>query len=514
MAEHYCPKCGHDKLYNAGKRTETGKQRYQCASCGFRTTTPLSDPSESKAPVSIELPKSRRYLITAAQNATAPHKKFLQSLQQYAKANDAALLVVPFRYHNSALAWSAGNKREDWWAEELHPYLFMQRAELNANLTVLADIKIRPTATTPLSGFDSITGAKSGIIAHPKVELRAIPTPHHRLPKIMATTGAVTKKNYTDSKTGKKGEFHHTYGAAVVELDKDDTFHLRQIIALSDGTFIDLDKRYAPEGVTQAPPAEALILGDTHADFNDPDADKATFGDKGIVATLQPKTLVWHDLLDFFSHSHHHRHLPFVGVAKHRSGMTNVAAEVKRACEFVDKRSPKGTRNVLVPSNHPEAMYRWLNETDWRYDPENAELYLETALALVRSAKMTPNGTDVDDPFLLWARRLMKTVSRTTYLRRGESFTVKGIEVGLHGDIGPHGSRGSARSMSRIGVKSIIGHSHSPAIVEGCYQVGTSSRLQLEYNRASPSAWLHTHCVVYANSKRSLINVVGGKWRV
>jgi hypothetical protein len=59
----------------------------------------------------------------------------------------------------------------------------------------------------------------------------------------------------------------------------------------------------------------------------------------------------------------------------------------------------------------------------------------------------------------------------------------------------------------------VIGHSHSPGIEGGCYQTGTSSRLVLEYSAGSPSGWMNTHCVVYANGKRALLNAVKGKWR-
>ena len=38
------------------------------------------------------------------------------------------------------------------------------------------------------------------------------------LPKMMMTTGSCTVKNYTDSKAGKKGEFHHTLGFVIIEI--------------------------------------------------------------------------------------------------------------------------------------------------------------------------------------------------------------------------------------------------------------------------------------------------------
>jgi len=61
-------------------------------------------------------------------------------------------------------------------------------------------------------------------------------------------------------------------------------------------------------------------------------------------------------------------------------------------------------------------------------------------------------------------------------------------------------------------VKTVIGHSHSPAILDGCYQVGVTGRLNQDYNDL-PSSWMNTHCVIYANGKRSLLHVIEGEWR-
>jgi len=82
----------------------------------------------------------------------------------------------------------------------------------------------------------------------------------------------------------------------------------------------------------------------------------------------------------------------------------------------------------------------------------------------------------------------------------------------MHGDKGPNGSRGAIRGFGRIGVRSIIGHSHTPGVMDGVYQVGTSSRLRLEYS-SGPSSWMHCHCVIYPNGKRSLIWIIDGEWR-
>ena len=59
---------------------------------------------------------------------------------------------------------------------------------------------------------------------------------------------------------------------------------------------------------------------------------------------------------------------------------------------------------------------------------------------------------------------------------------------------------------------SVTGHAHTPEILRGAWQVGTTSKLNLDYTKGSPSSWFQTACLVYPNGSRQLISVVDGKW--
>lgn len=219
---------------------------------------------------------------------------------------------------------------------------------------------------------------------------------------------------------------------------------------------------------------------------------------------------MWHDLLDFFSRSHH---CNAVGnVAKAKTGRDNVREEVERAVNFIVSNTPKKAVSVLVPSNHNEHLGKWINEADWKEEGINAEFYLETALAMVKDATVTDFGIVYPDPFHYWVDKLQPG-HKLRLLSRDVSDVAKGIELSMHGDRGMNGSRGSLLGLSKIGVKSIIGHSHSPGIRDGCYQVGTSSVLRRDWN-GGPSSWMNTHALVYPNGKRSLINIINGEWRL
>jgi hypothetical protein len=512
-------------MLSAGK-TPGGRQRWRCGGdrnsspyC-YSTTSPegaLRDQrgnvkTPAKPPVFHQKLTAKRYLITAAQNATPVHAGFLKSLEIYARENKAKLIVIPIRYKNPTSNWTASQANEEVWVDEVVPYLCNERLRLNKNLVVLGDVKTQPTASSPLTGYEGLTQGESGILGHTKLQFKTIATPQHRYPKVMTTTGAVTVANYTDTKAGKLGAFHHTLGATVVELDGS-KFHLRQINADKAGSFYDLDRLYTPEGVSRGHRAESITFGDTHVGFVDPKVEKATFGTGGIVDTLNPKYLVFHDLHDGYSCNPHHAGNPFLNIAKHRGNRHLVREEVKAAVDYVVKRTRGDRRSIIVPSNHDDFLARWLRSTDWRLDPDNAEFYLETALQIVRESYMGDGGSEYPDAFIYWIRKLTeKSDKKIRALNRDESFTLCGVEHGMHSDRGPNGARGSIKNLKRIGVRSTVGHSHSPGIDEGCCQGGTSTRLRLEYN-GGPSSWLNTHVVLYPNGKRSLISIIDGDWR-
>jgi hypothetical protein len=499
MLSDACPKCLREPRRSPG---ELGKSCHAARERARRAAKRVQ-PRRFFRPLN-----ARRYLITAAQNATPVHAPFFAALQRAAQHLGAELVVIPLRYKNPTSL--AAPRDQEWWAPSVVPYLFNARKKLCENLVLVGDVKTQPTASSPLSGFESLTGAESCIIGHPKMQFRSVPVPTGRFPKVLTTTGVCTAANYTDTRAGKLGEFHHFLGAVLVEIDGR-KFHLRQLNAdKRDGSFIDLDTLYTATGVRRAPPALGLVMGDTHTRFICPQVDRATFGEGGIIETLDAQTLVFHDLIDGYATNPHHLGDPFIAQAKRRGGLGSVREEVEHVAAFLQARVGK-RQAIVVSSNHDNFLARWIARTDWRQDPGNAEFYLATAQAMLASAKLTPRGAEYVDPFEHWMKQLAGANVRC--LRLDESFKLADIECSLHGHQGPNGARGSLRNLSRLGARVISGHSHTPGIQEGHYQVGTSTPLRLEYTHG-PSSWLNTHCVVYANGKRALITIIDGEWRL
>lgn len=454
-----------------------------------------------------------RYVVTSAMNNCAVDKRFWQSLQTYCARTNATLLVVPIRYRNpSSPAESKKQDAEEWWPEEVRPFLVENCVRLHKRLYVMADVPIAATATNPLSGLDPLGKGSSVIFGHAQIAQRMIPTPHYSHPKMLATTGTVSVKNYSRSKAGKKAEFHHSLGAMVIEVG--DAFYSRHLVGDRTGCFYDLDGHYTPEGFTTDHRPEAIIFGDIHEWWINPAVKRATFTDEdSLVRSLRPLRLVMHDLIDSYSVSHHHKHKVFTRLAKHRTKMGSLLEELTSAVAFCEEVTPEDAQLVVVGSNHHDHIRRFVEETDWREDLTNAEIYLQLALQMVQNTKMTKRGADTIDPFeWFMAERLSDRLRDRTHFVGRSSYRVKGVELGMHGDAGPNGARGSIQNISRIGARSIIGHSHTAGVKHGVYQVGTSTG-ELEYSRGSPSSWSNTHAILYPNSKRTLVTVVKGRWR-
>lgn len=497
--------------------TDDKKEKFQQYIAAYKAST--AKKAVEALTNSDERPNKGIYVITAAQNATHVHQPFLASLHTYCEHRDAELIVIPYRYKNPTSIFIAADKDGDYWDQSLVPYLVEDTRKIAKGLVLVGSVKIQPTAVQPLSGFEGYTGKSSAIFGHPRVQLKTVPTPSNELPKILASTGAVTVPNYTDSKAGFKGNFHHSLAAIVVEVTDTD-FHIRHIHAdETTGEFYDLDTLYTPHKAEGGKRVSVLVTGDTHAAFLNKEVEAATYANvDSIVNVLRPEVRVFHDLNDFRSRNHHDRGNDLMNVAKHLTGTDDVEAELQVAADLLDRYNDPECLNVIVKSNHDEALDRWLRESSPVNDPRNAQFFYYMKYHQLKNMTTESSGRyETIDPFEFWcsnpdAQRGLTCVSNTLFLKRDQSLEVNGIELGFHGDAGPNGARGSIQNLSKIGSKLIIGHSHSPGVFEGVVQVGTSSDLNMGYNRG-PSSWLTSHAIVYPDGKRTLINVINGKWR-
>jgi hypothetical protein len=451
----------------------------------------------------------QRLVITSAQNNTPVSQNFLAAIQTYIKHNDAGLIVIPIKYKTIN---SEDDDLASVYDESIESYLCENTIEFpKYNLKVYAGLRIQATAENPLSGLDPLSKGHSIIVGHAQAQLKTLPNIDKRISDIITTTGAITEKNYSKTKLGEKARFNHSISALVIEFDET-TYHLRHLnFDDRTGSFWDIDTQYCANDVMFQGNVEAIVTGDEHVIFRDEVVEKWTYkDDKSMINVLQPKYIVRHDSLDAYSISHHHKKSVFTQYAKWVSGINSIEDELRKTVDYINETTPTNTVSLIVQSNHNEHLLKWLNEVDISTEPWNAKLYHYLMYQMLSNTTMSTSGASYPDPFALiaspWLNTNVEFVSR-------EGKKIMGIEVGAHGDVGVNGARGSAKSFARIPDKMIVGHSHSPSIEKGCYTVGTSSKLALEYNRGA-STWHHAHVIIHPNGKRQMIFITPDGWRL
>lgn len=442
----------------------------------------------------------QRFLITWAQSDTPVHKEFLKNIENYAEYIDADILCIAGRYRNPSSLSSSKSLEEkeknikNTWAKEILPYLDANRHNLHKHLVVLSDVKIQPTASTPLSSMNGLTGLESCIIGHPRSHLKFLPVLEGYPSKVLLTTGAITVENYTDTKIGKQSEFNHQIGCVIVELDGD-IFHIRQIIAEQNGDFYDLNYRLKNGSIFNNDKIEVAVLGDIHLTSEEKDNVDVSFE---ILEKFKPNHVVLHDIADMSSISHHEKRNPFQLLRREQDGSNSLERELNYITNWF-KEKPK--YNYVVPSaNHNDFIDRWLQNEDWRKEGNKA-LYLK--YANITAQGLAPKG--------IIAYILESEFDHIKCLGVDESYNVLDFELGLHGDRGASGSRGSITQFKNLNVKTVTAHSHSASKTDGHHCVGTLTKLRMGYNLGM-SQWSVSNLVIYPNGKAQHIHITRGKY--
>lgn len=437
---------------------------------------------------------SKYYMVTSAQNATPVNKDFFKKVLLYKDFIGAELIVIPTRYKNATSIWNENNKKDEWWDDLVHPYMVANRQHIHKNLEVIGDVKISPTASTPLSGFEGLSGAESSIFGHPRQHFKPLPilegVPH----KFLVSTGTTTVPNYTSSKAGKKAEFHHTYGFTIVEVLADDVFTFRHVSASTCGDFYDLDYKITETGVEKDTECvSAVVLGDLHLGQT---CEKSLKTSYEMLKRFSPKNVICHDIMEGLSVNPHDD--PFVLAEKESKGLLSVSEEIKIVKVFLKTILPYNP--VIVKSNHDVFVDRYLLN-DWRKQSSKSD-YLKYAHLKVEGK--LPNGVL---PYEIKREFGKKVICLT----ENDSFKVNGVELGIHGHIGVSGTRGGITQYKRVNTKMVIGHTHSPAKEDGCMYVGTLTKLRLGYNKGL-SNWCNGNGVVHENGKTQNILIFNGKY--
>jgi hypothetical protein len=451
-----------------------------------------------------EVASSKRFVVTTAVNGCEVHPKFLASIKNYCKLNNASLLIL--------VASDPAASRDKAWgtisSKLKDETIVLEDTRLNSNV-FLSTIKLSAKHIDPTTGLGRI-GQRNGtfIYASPKQRLKAVPVSNSSLPHFMMTTGAITVANYNSElymsqRTAYIAEHDHVLGAVVVEIVDDKRYHFRQIQSDSRGNFYDLGKKYSPTECATVQP-EAFVLGDWHAGSTDPAAKKAWFE---ISQLTRPKRILLHDAFDGISINHHEKNYKLLKAKRAESNQLSLQNELEILANDIQEIATLTNEVVVVKSNHDQFLERYLQEAKYVDDPQNHRIALQLALQILDGND--PLRYAVSDMLVLDA----KTKSKVKWLSIDNDYRIEGIQCGAHGHLGANGSRGSIEAMETAYGYSVTGHSHTPQILRGAWCVGTSSLLKLDYNKGV-SSWLHSSCLIYPGGSRQLINCIDGQWRL
>lgn len=473
---------------------------------------------------------NRYFIFTSAQDGSKVHEDFWAALHVYAEwLENCEIVVAGFTYSKKLFEDHDKRSEKVFFHPLVDDYISHKRIRVGDELEFCGEMNTLPTAVTPLSGFSTYTRGRWGIFPHPKVQLESIATMKHERAKQLMTTGAVTLPNYIRKKAGIKAMFHHQIGAVLVEMRPDGATYCRHLLAtdLDDGSFYDLDRYVTSTGVTEGNRVEAISYGDIHHEKLDPDVALATWGydvaeeklfddyahlngEDSLVGFLRPHYEFYHDLSDFAPRNHHNIKDHHFRFKAHMQGgqRDNVAIALRGCARFLEAVHREDCQSIVVESNHDQALVKWLKTADYRDDPENAPFFLHCQKWIYDQLARGESEPDI----FQFVMREFGAPKDVEFVNEDQSFVICGdIECGMHGHLGPNGARGTPLNISRAGMKSNTGHSHSPAIRDGAYVAGVSALLDLGYNKG-PSSWAQSHVITYPNGKRTIITFHRGRF--
>lgn len=433
------------------------------------------------------LKTKQRYIISSAQTASPVNLAFLNNIKAYAKVIDAEIGIIATRYRNPTSLWK---EEGDVWDEKIHEYLLANRQQLHSTVLLLGDLKIQATSPNPTTGVEIFGDDSSVIIGSPKIEMRSIPVLIDKPQKFIYSTGSVTVPSFTDSVAGGKAAQNHSYGFVIVEIENDKIAHIRSVSANSDGNFNDLFYRIENQNIFRED-VDLLVWGDSH--FAQKDI-KVTEAFRDLCSDLNIKNSVLHDVYDSESLNVHNIKDPIIQHKLMSENRDDLKKELTQMFSELDWFEENMEKTIVVSSNHDEMLDRVMTQSDWRDNLKNALIFINL-LQLKLSGK-APDG--------LIPYHINSKYKNIKALGLNDSYVVNNIELALHGHKGANGAKGSALGFSKLSCKTIIGHTHSPSIIGGCYQVGVSCKLQHEYNKGL-SGWAYASCTLNKHGKRQMI---------
>lgn len=438
------------------------------------------------------------------------HTEAFSAVKNFLKRKNAELVILPMPAHVKAL-----QSQPTHYDPALQEFIgcFATEYSFNRHLKAI-EAYINPQQINPLTGIKRLRIHKFGphgeqgseikrfktsiIVAHSKQMMEVVPTSNSGHPRIIHSTGAITRPSYLRNRIGMIANEDHKLGGIVVEVDGD-AFYLRQVqFDPKNGSFVDLGVRYHANGMATPERAEAFVMGDLHPGHEDQGALNAMYD---LWEEIQPKRVFFHDFLDGQSISHHlvNKRL---SKAKNPSVFRTLDAEFSMAKKVIGEicdKAPKDAELIATASNHPEHIMRYLEEG--RYINDVAENYNLAHRLVVMALDGKNPVQEVLDP-----NRKMK------WTEENEDYIVEGVQLNAHGHLGINGSRGGKAGHELAYGDCMVAHSHTPNIYHNAFTVGHMSSDRHGYNNG-PSTWIRCSGAIYKGGQKQLYMFINNKYK-
>ncbi len=441
-------------------------------------------------------------LVTTAQNKTAINKDFLNNLIAYKDyiTNDlrkqTEIVIIPSRYRNPTNnIEDEKTKSEDWWVDDVNDYLFYGKVNFGDTL-ISCDSHISPTAKEPTLGYEILAENNHVILGHSKNHFRTLPRFRGDALRVVASTGYLTSKNYSKSKAGESGAMLHSYGFIVVELKTEDVCYIpRNVKVKADGSFTDIIYSVEKDKISKINSSLGFVFGDIHAEQINRDFLDVT---KTLVSKLNPQKSVLHDVYDGSVTNPHEGKDMFLKRLKISQGKHLIENEVDECLDLIDEIKGCCGEVWISESNHDNFLQRFIDSENWKKDLHNSPAYLKYAL-IQQTVDLRDYGNILG--YLIFER----FGDSVKYMKMGDSLYIGDYMCSAHGDFSSNGAKGATRGFSRLNLKLIHAHSHSPMLHNNVTCVGTTCNIQQWYNRKGLSSWAYAHSVIHDNGKNQLL---------
>ena len=445
-----------------------------------------------------EIKKYKKFIVTTAVMGKDVNKPFVDSIRNYAKRNNALVLVLPCED-----VVSRGKKAKTLEiSSELADFkVVFKDIYLNKNLCLYA-IKMSAKQLNPLTGLDRIAVQLNAsiIVASPKVFLKYVPNMHYDIPPAIMSTGAITTNNYDTEKymskrTSALAEVDHAYGAIIIEVENEDIFHFRHVQASPYNSLTDMGIDYLPDGSIKKMEETVMVVGDSHVGYHDLELHEKVMQ---VAKETDVGEVILHDIFHGSSISHHDAKKGVTNAIKAHEGKLGLKRECIAVKNYLANIVEHGFDIKIVKSNHDSHLLRYLEEGRFASDPINYQFSLK--LAYEATLNKDPLQYAIEE-------ELNYKNNKVQWLEEDRSYKVYNVECGVHGSSGANGSRGSLAQFEKAFGNCVVAHTHSAAIIRDAFNVGTVGVMDMKYNKGL-SSWTRTCCLIYKNGTKQLINFI------